>query len=367
MTMGRRTAEVTVSPSKVILARRSDRFLAGLLDASAVTFVSHVQPDPDSLGSMMGLAHLVETVLDKRTRVTRDGLISRAENLAMVELLDIDLIPIEELVWRKGEKVVMVDSQPNTGRHTFNGGVHLYGVIDHHDTPGDLEDVPFVDVRNGVGATCSMVTGYLMEQEVPIPKRLATALLYGIETELAGYPREASSRDDSALLYLYPLADKDLIARIRNARLPQSYFECLLHAMQNSFIYDRLIISWVNDLPQPELAAEIVDFLIRFEEIDWAVCAGVYQDQLILSVRSAVKDARTGELLRQVVGKLGKAGGHDRRAGGVVHLPSTAPSAIEQMQGELRRRLLKALRIDECRGQRLVPKKELLQNLGLPA
>jgi hypothetical protein len=37
------------------------------------------------------------------------------------------------------------------------------------------------------------------------------------------------------------------------------------------------------------------------------------------------------------------------------------------MQGELRRRLLKALRIDECRGQRLVPKKELLQNLGLPA
>jgi len=365
--MGRRSAEATLSGSKFTLSRRSTRFLAGLADATAVTFVSHVHPDPDSLGSMLGLAHLVETAIDKPTRITRDGLISRAENRAMVEVLEIDLTPIDDVDWREGEQVVMVDSQPNTGRHTFNGGVPLYAVIDHHDTRGDLEGVPFVDVRNGVGATCSLVTSYLMEQDVAIPKRLATALLYGIETELSGYPREASSRDDSALLYLYPLADKDLLARIRNARLPQSHFECMLQAMQSSFIYDRLIVSWVNELPQPELAAEIVDFLIRFEEIDWAVCAGVYEDQLVLSVRSAVAGARAGEMLRQVVGKLGKAGGHDRRAGGVIRLESTAPSAIEQLQGELRRRLLKALHIDECRGQRLVPKKDLLQNLGLPA
>ena len=159
-----------------------------------------------------------------------------------------------------------------------------------------------------------------MEQNIDLPPRLATALFYGIETELSGYPREASPLDDGALLYLYPLASKDLLARIRNARLPQSHFECLLQALQSSFIYDRLIISWVNELPQPELAAEVVDFLIRFEEIDWAMCAGVYQDKLILSVRSTAKDARAGEMLRQVVGKLGRAGGHDRRAGGTIPL-----------------------------------------------
>src|SRR5436309_3143454 len=77
-------------------ARRSDLFLAGLEEASAVTFISHVHPDPDSLGSMLGLAHLVETVLGKPTRLTRDGLISRAENRAMVEYLDIPLVPLEE-------------------------------------------------------------------------------------------------------------------------------------------------------------------------------------------------------------------------------------------------------------------------------
>lgn len=349
--------------SKIKTNRRSDRFLAGLEEVRSVIFVSHVHPDPDSLASMMGLAHLVETSLDKSTCITRDGLISRAENRAMVDLLDINLVPIEEVEFEEGDAVVMVDSQPNTGRHTFDPDMPVYAVIDHHETPGDLEGIAYLDLRHGLGATCSIVCSYLKEQGIDLPPRVATGLLYGIETELTGYPREAGPLDERSLLYLYPKADKDLLARIRNARLPQSYFECLVQALQNSFIYDRLIVSWVHELPQPELAAEVVDFLIRFEEVDWAVCGGVYQDQLILSVRSSIANAHAGEMLQKVVGKLGKAGGHDRRAGGTIHLTSTSSSAIEEIQSELRRRLLKALHIDELRGQRLVSLKEMLQNL----
>ena len=343
--------------------RRSDRFLAGLQAAERVVFVSHVQPDPDSLGSMLGLAHLVESRLGKPTVLTRDGLISRAENRAMVEVLHLDLVPVEDVDWTPGDAVVMVDSQPRTGRHTFPDTVPLYAVLDHHDTPGDLDDVAFTDIRCNHGATCTLVTRYLLEQETPIPEKVATALLYGIETEVTGYPREASQADDDALVELYPIADKDVIAQIRNARLPHSHFECLLQAMQSSFIYDRLIVSWVDELPQPEQAAEVCDFMIRFEKVDWALCAGVFKDQLILSVRAAIENAHAGDILRQVVGKLGRAGGHDRRAGGCIPLASTAPSAIDDVQAELRRRFLKALKIDDTRGQRLVPLREMLQNL----
>src|SRR5262249_62398936 len=102
------------------------------------------------------------------------------------------------------------------------------------------------------------------------------------------------------------------------------------------------------------------DLLIRYEEVEWAFCAGVYKQQLILSMRTALPNGRAGELLRQVVGKLGQAGGHHRRAGGMIELPSTAPSAIEDIQGELRRRLLKALHIEECRGPRLRAPRALL-------
>src|SRR6202030_4130085 len=102
---------------------------------ASVTFVSHVHPDPDSLGSMMGLAHLVETCLGKPTRMTRDGLISRAENRAMVELLHLDLVPVDELSHEEDERIVMVDSQPHTGRHSLDPKRLLYAVIDHHGTP----------------------------------------------------------------------------------------------------------------------------------------------------------------------------------------------------------------------------------------
>ena len=146
---------------------------------------------------MMGLAHLIQVCLGKPTRLTRDGLISRAENRAMVELLDLDLVPIEKAERQEGEALVMVDSQPNTGRHNLPDNAPLYAVIDHHDTPGDLEGVPFVDVRRSLGATCSLATSYLMEQHIAVPPDLATGLLYGIETEVSGYPREASSLDDA--------------------------------------------------------------------------------------------------------------------------------------------------------------------------
>ncbi len=365
--MARRSAEPIANGTRsgVTGLRRSDRFLSTLHSAHRVILVSHVHPDPDSLGSMLGIAHLVETKLDKPAVVTRDGLISRAENRAMVDVLHLDLMPVDEIDWQPGDAVVMVDSQPKTGRHTvtFGDGVPIAAVLDHHDTPGELAGVSFVDVRPNLGATCTLVTRYLTDQHVAIPEKVATALLYGIETEVTGYPREAGVDDDTAMLQLYPLADKDLLAQIRNARLPHSHFECLLQALQSSFIYDRLIVSWVNPLPQPEQAAEVVDFMIRFEEVDWAVCGGVFENQLILSVRSAKTNAKAGDMLRKVVGDLGRAGGHDRRAGGSIPLTSNSPSAIEDLQMELRRRFLKALKIDEVRGQRLVPLREMLQNL----
>ena len=98
----------------------------------------------------------------------------------------------------------MVDSQPNTGRHTFGDVPALRGHRPPH-TPGDLDDVPFVDVRPTLGATCTLVD--------PLPDRAGRArsrrgwrrpCMYGIETEVSGYPREATHVDDGALALPVP-------------------------------------------------------------------------------------------------------------------------------------------------------------------
>lgn len=342
----------------------STRLLQGLARYKGVRLVSHINPDPDSLGSMVGLAWLIRHKLGLPTQLTRDGILGRAENRALVECLDLELVPIEQVDWSRDWALVMVDSQPGTGRHNIPEDLPIYGVIDHHETAGQLRGIPYVDIRAGVGATCTIVASYLNEQGIVPSSDVATALFYGIESEISGYPREACRLDDQTLRQLYPRADQDKLARIRYAPLPLAYFEALLQALQDTFIYDdRLILSWADELPQPELAGEIADLLMRLEGIEWSLCAGVYEDRLILSLRTAHARGRAGALLQQVVGDLGTAGGHDRRAGGAIPLSSRSASAVEKLCSVLRKRLLQALKIDECRGQRLVRRKELLANL----
>ncbi|HMO35629.1 MAG TPA: DHH family phosphoesterase, partial [Gemmatales bacterium] len=218
----------------------SQKLLDQLQDYTGIVLVSHVHPDPDSLGSMLGLAYLFKKKLKKNSIITRDGFIGRAENKAMVRCLNMDLTPIEEVIWKDNHAVVMVDSQPGTGRHTIPDDVEISAILDHHEYSGSTKGIPFVDVRTNLGATCTLVTKYLMEQKLEPTQDIATALFYGIESEMTGFPREATPQDDGALLYLYQYACKDLLAEIKAARLPLSYFETLIQALQNSFIYDHL-------------------------------------------------------------------------------------------------------------------------------
>src|SRR3954454_5815431 len=96
---------------------RSERLLATLSPFTRVVLVSHVNPDPDALASMLGLqALLVHCQPGKRVVLTFDGMIARAENRVMVESIPIPLEPVQAVPITPGTAVVMVDTQPNTGR-----------------------------------------------------------------------------------------------------------------------------------------------------------------------------------------------------------------------------------------------------------
>ena len=229
--------------------------------------MSHVNPDPDSLASMLGLKALVESTQGKSVTLTVDGMIARAENRAMVDLIPIPLVPVEQAGMDHETAVVMVDSQPHTGRRASEAASPQV-VIDHHETGGDLHGVLFQDIRTHMGASSTMVTGYLMEQRVLLTPALATALLYGIESETTGYPRKRA-RSTTGARPVVSRADKDLLARIRNPKLPQSHFATFQHSLANAFLYRDLIVSWCGEVSQPDIVAEIADFFIRFDQVNW--------------------------------------------------------------------------------------------------
>jgi nanoRNase/pAp phosphatase (c-di-AMP/oligoRNAs hydrolase) len=340
---------------------RSDRFLEAIEPFDRVVLASHINPDPDALASMLGLRAVMG---HRRPQVdvtlTLDGMLARAENRAMVELLEIPLVPVEDAPSGPGVALVMVDSQPYTGRRASES-VTPVAVLDHHQTGGELLGVSFRDIRPDMGATSTMVAGYLLEQQVPVTERLATALFYGIESESIGYPREAGPADDGALAWLFPRADKDLMARIRNPRLPESYFATAQHALANAFLYGDLLVCWCGEVPQPDIIAELADFFIRFDQAHWVVAIGRFCDQIRLSARTDSLGARSGEVLRAVVDGLGTAGGHDKRAGGAIPLLDPSPEAIEELLRILRRRLFEQLHVSDWPGRRLLQASPVIQ------
>lgn len=345
----------TLSEPRPARQMRSERFLSVVEPYDRVVLVSHVNPDPDALASMFGLQSLILGAQPGKSVVlTADGMVARAENQAMVRLLGLRLEPVGSVPTDEKTAVVMVDSQPHTGRRASEAATPV-AVLDHHETPGKLEGVRFLDIRPNLGATSTMVTGYLLEQERSVDEKLATALLYGIESETTGYPREAGAADDGALVWLYPRADKDLLAKIRHPRLPQSYFATFQHALSNAFLYQDVVVSYCGVVPQPDIIAELADFFIRFDQVAWAMSVGLYEGQLKVSVRCDHLGGHGGDVLREVVDGLGTAGGHDKRAGGAIPLADRSPQAVEAMLRLIRQRFLARLKIDEQYGRRLLP------------
>ena len=93
---------------------------------------------------------------------------------------------------------------------------------------------------------------------------------------------------------------------------------------------------------------EIADLLLRMEGKTWSLCTGPYGDRIYLSLRTTNPRADAGRLMRRLVGRQGKGGGHGMMAGGWVPLDGRRERQLQRL-GE---RLARALRKDP---QRLEP------------
>src|SRR5262249_60290510 len=73
--------------------------------------------------------------------------------------------------------------------------------------------------------------------------------------------------------------------------------------------------SALGDVQYPDMVAEVADFLLRLDRVDWAAAIGTYEGCLHCSIRTTERETNAGEILQRVLGsKL--AGGHDPIAGG---------------------------------------------------
>jgi nanoRNase/pAp phosphatase (c-di-AMP/oligoRNAs hydrolase) len=331
--------------------------LAGFLQAvdrpGPLVILPHDNPDPDALASAAALKYLAATVLKKEAHIALGGIVGRAENRAMLTYLNITLVPVGEVSFGGDTLVTLVDTQPNRPNNSLPEGVVPAVVIDHHPAYDRYEGVAHLDLREQYGATSTIVTEYVRDSKlVPEPK-IATALFYGIAAETQDLGREATAADIEASHFLYPYTNKRRLAKIENARVPREYFRGFRESIERATLYDKVIVSILGEVQYPDMVAEVADFLLRLDEVEWAAAIGMFNGCLHCSIRTTDREVNAGELLQQVLGSK-SAGGHDMIAGGRLHVGDD-PAMRAQVAAMVRDRLLAALRVDAASGQPLVP------------
>ncbi|HSG80929.1 MAG TPA: bifunctional oligoribonuclease/PAP phosphatase NrnA [Gemmatimonadota bacterium] len=333
---------------------RLDELKAALTGGERLLILTHDNPDPDALASAFGLYKLVETLDGVTARIAFGGFVGRAENRTMVHELGLPITPTWAVRFDDVDIIALVDTQPGTGNNSLPDDRQADIVIDHHPIRKLTKRAKFWDVRTHCGSSCTIVTQYLEAAGVPLKGRLATALFYGIQSETQDLGREACEADLQASLALYPGVNREVISRIRYPDLPPAYFRSLHRSLERSRLRGPVIISYIGKLDYPDLVAELADFYLRLKDIKWSFCIGVFEDAILISVRTSRRDAAAGQLLRRVVGKEGAAGGHGMMAGARIPIGHLSAEDQRLKSEELVNRFIKELGVEDETGGALL-------------
>lgn len=311
-------------------------------DARSILILPHNDPDPDAIASAMALRYLLAEKLGIEGRIAYKGIIGRAENRAMVRYLGRPLRRLESSDLRTGEPIALIDTQPGAGNNALPPKSIATIVIDHHPWREATSTATLADVRSNIGATSTIMTEYLQNAGLEPTPSLATALFYGIKTDTLGLGRGARPTDVAAYFYLQTRIDVDALVEIERAQVPANYFKSFHATLESTCLYQNVAISHIGPMSYPDMAAEMADLLLRLEGAQWVICTGVYQDTLILAVRTRSRQGGAGTLVQNIVGDQGTSGGHGTMAGGQIPLRGEDPM---QVASQLSQRSLKHLKV----------------------
>ena len=185
---------------------------------------THNFPDPDAIASAYGLKRLLAT-RGIEASICYKGKIDRYGTGRLCEILDIELLNVENLteVLTDEDEVILVDSQKGNSNIINMTGDEII-CIDHHPVYEKTE-YRFTDIRPGVGACASIIAQYFFENEIPMDRRIATALTFGIRKDTQKLSRGVCKMDMEMIWRMFDLCDQDMIYLLENSTL---YFEDLM-------------------------------------------------------------------------------------------------------------------------------------------
>lgn len=329
------------SPSGIVsglsMRTRLQRLLALAQRHKRAVVLTHDNPDPDSLASAVGLAQLLEQKAGLPATIAFGGIVGRAENTAMIRVLDLPVVPIADVRVRPGDLFALVDTQPPAGNHSLPRDCTASVVIDHHPAREGTELAPYADVGH-TGATCTIVVEYLRAARVGLSPETATALFYGIKADTRDLDRQTHPLDLDSYLYLLPRVDRAALARIEHPALPAAYFRLYHLAIERARVHGTAVQTNLGGVYSPDMVAEVAERLLSLEGMRWSLAYGTWHGGLYLSLRTNDRRMNAGRIIRKLCADLGgSAGGHGSMAGARLPMPAQAAARKRKIRALLQR------------------------------
>ncbi len=311
-----RVLEDAASPSAEAAIELRE-LLSGIDGRLAV--VAHDNPDPDAIASAVALVDIADFV-GVGADACYFGDISHQENRAMVNLLDLDLRNLDpgDSLEEYAAFALVDHSRPGVNDQ-LPVDLRPDIVIDHHPPRGPVPG-EFVDLRQGAGATSTVLTEYVDRFDLPFDPSTATALLYGIRVDTNDFTREVSPADFRAASRLYSHVDTSLLRQIEQPSLEGDTLETIARAIKNRDQRDSVAVASVGRIGDRDALPQAADQLLAMEGVETTLVFGFDGEMVYLSARSRAADVDLGETLRDAFDRIGSAGGHADMAGAQLEI-----------------------------------------------
>ncbi|MBW2492637.1 MAG: DHH family phosphoesterase [Deltaproteobacteria bacterium] len=274
-----------------------------------------INADPDSIASAMAVKRLLWRRVSNVT-ISNINVIKRPDNIAMIRLLDVSLVPVKDIVKDGFTRFVIVDSQPEHDELFFPFTMDV--IIDHHPDTG--VKASFVDIRPKYGATASIMTEYVRAAKIKPSKKLASGLFYAIKTDTDNFVRQTLIEDVRAFQFLYRHANLNLVSKIERSELKLSFLKYFEIALSNKRIRKGRAFSHLGNVVNPDVCVLLADFFMKISSVDWSIVSGLSANKLILIFRNDGLRKDAGKVAKESFGALGSAGGHKSMARAEIHL-----------------------------------------------
>ena len=303
------------------VAQRLFSLLAGW--EGTLGIITHKNPDPDAISSAIALAEIAKQANPRSlaTRIFYEGNIGHQENRTFVNLLDIKMEHLTADALAKCTYLAMVDCEGPGANNDVPPQTKISIIVDHHrEGKHAAAQGTFTDIRPGVGATASIMTQYLQELDIPVDKRVATALLYGIRTDTREFKRNVTPQDLNYAGFLLPLTDAALLDKIMSPSMSQETLEVIGSAIQNRRVQSGYLFSNVGYVMNRDALPQAADLLITLEGVNTALVYGITDTAIVISARNRDIRLHIGNALSEAFGDMGDAGGHPNMAAATLPL-----------------------------------------------